>query len=91
MTDEKKLMHNLILENKHNLTITCVTYVDCFDDRIVRLFTQMGELTIQGKDLHVNSVNVETGDVAIEGDITAIIYGNAQSSSPVSFFGRLFK
>ena len=40
--------HNLILEDRSKLTLTGVTDVDCFDERMINLFTGLGELTIKG-------------------------------------------
>ena len=61
--------HNLILEDRAKLTLTGVTDVDCFDERMINLFTGLGELTIKGRNLHINDVSVETGDMTITGDI----------------------
>ena len=45
--------HNAILENRQRLQLSGVTDVDSFDEDEIRLFTQLGELTIKGKDLHM--------------------------------------
>ena len=34
--------HNLILEDRSKLTLTGVTDVDCFDERMINLFTGLG-------------------------------------------------
>ena len=51
--------HNAILENRQRLQLSGVTDVDSFDEDEIRLFTQLGELTIKGKDLHINEISVE--------------------------------
>ncbi|MDR0918675.1 MAG: YabP/YqfC family sporulation protein [Oscillospiraceae bacterium] len=84
-------MQDLILESKKKLTLSGITEVDCFDERDVRLFTKLGELSIQGKGLHINSMSIETGDMIIEGEINAIVYGNSEVKSPLTFLGKLFK
>ena len=66
--------HNLILEDRAKLTLTGVTDVDCFDERMINLFTGLGELTIKGRNLHINDVSVETGDMTITGDIWLLQY-----------------
>ena len=58
--------HNAILENRQRLQLSGVTDVDSFDEDEIRLFTQLGELTIKGKDLHINEISVESGDVSVE-------------------------
>ena len=50
--EEKNLTHNIIMENRKTLSISGVTDVDNFDEKTILLYTQMGELTVQGKGLH---------------------------------------
>jgi sporulation protein YabP len=84
-------MHSIILESKKILTMSGIVEVDCFDEKEVRLITKMGELSIQGKGLHINSFSVETGDMVVEGEINAVIYGSSEVKSPLTFLGKLFK
>lgn len=84
-------LHNLILEGRKKLTLSGVTDVDSFDERAVILYTQMGELTVTGKDLHVNEISVESGDMAIEGDIWSISYGDKDRKTAASLFTKLFR
>jgi sporulation protein YabP len=84
-------MHSIILESKKLLTMSGIVEVDCFDEKEVRLITKMGELSIQGKGLHINSFSVETGDMVVEGEINAVIYGSSEVKSPLTFLGKLFK
>ena len=88
---QKKPMHNLILENRKALSISGVTDVDNFDEKEISLYTQLGEMVIRGKNLHVNSMSVETGDMTIEGDIWAINYGDKDRKGSASFFTKLFR
>ena len=90
---EKTVKHdqNLILENRKNLSISGITDVDSFDEKSIELYTQLGELTIQGRELHIDSMSVETGDMTITGDIWAIIYGDKERKGPISALGKLFR
>ena len=91
MPSEQNKPHNLILENRKKLSISGVTDVDSFDEKTVILYTQMGELTIQGKNLHVNGLDVETGEMSVEGDIWALNYGDKDRRGSLGFFGKLFR
>ncbi len=93
MNDEKttRQVHNIIMENRKSLSISGVTDVDNFDEKEILLYTQMGELTVSGRNLHVNSISVETGDMTIEGDIWSLCYGDKDRKGPVSFIGKLFR
>ncbi|MBO5104801.1 MAG: sporulation protein YabP [Ruminococcus sp.] len=86
-----KQNQNLILENRKNLSISGITDVDSFDEKAICLYTQLGELTIQGKELHIDSMSVETGDMTVTGDIWAVVYGDKERKGPLSALGRLFK
>ncbi|WP_028518921.1 sporulation protein YabP [Ruminococcus flavefaciens] len=86
-----KQNQNIILENRKSLSISGITDVDSFDEKEISLYTQLGELTIQGRELHIDSMSVETGDMTITGDIWAMIYGDKDRKGPLSALGRLFR
>lgn len=92
-TDEKNIKgtHNIIMENRSNLTLSGVTDVDSFDERTIILYTQLGELVIRGRDLHINTMSVETGDMTIDGDIWSLNYGDKDKRGSASFLGKLFR
>lgn len=83
--------HNIIIENRKSMNVSGITDVNSFDEKVICLYTQLGELTIQGKELHIDSMSVETGNLTITGDIWAIIYGDRDRKGPLSFLGRLFR
>ncbi len=85
------LHHNLILEDRANINLSGVTDVDCFDERTIRLYTQLGELVIKGRNLHIDSVSVETGDMRISGDVWSLQYGDRDRKGPLSALGKLFR
>ena len=76
MAEERKYsgIHNLILEGRAKLSISGVTEVESFDEQAVILHTEMGMLEIKGNHLHIHKLNVETGDVAVEGEIDSAAY-----------------
>ena len=83
--------HSIIIENRRSLTISGITDVDSFDEKAICLYTQLGELTIQGRELHIDAMSVETGDMTVTGDIWAVVYGDKDRKSPLSALGRLFR
>ncbi len=83
--------HSIIIENRNKMSVSGVTDVDRFDENTVLLYTTMGELTIKGSDLHVNDISVTSGEMNIEGNIDAVIYGDEDRQSPLNFIGRLFR
>lgn len=84
-------IHHAILENRSKLMLTGVTDIDSFDDRAVILYTQLGELTVFGKNLHMNQISIESGEVSIDGEIHAMRYGDRDKQAPFHFLGKLFR
>lgn len=93
MADERKtqsMPHNLVLEDRKLLTVSGVSDVDSFDEETVVVFTDLGELTIRGSDLHINRLSVEVGELSVEGNISALIYSDEVPKSG-GFFSRVFR
>ncbi len=91
MPESTAAPHTMILEERRTLSISGVTDVDRFDEREIVLYTRQGELTITGRDLHINAVSVETGNLSVEGDIWSLCYGDRDKQSPLSLLGRLLR
>ena len=83
--------HNIIMEDRRLLTVTGVADVDSFDERMVTVFTDMGELCVRGSDLHINRLSVETGELLLEGKITSLTYQEEAPKSAGGFFGKVFR
>lgn len=94
MEDKKvagKLIHNVIMEGRHKMSISGVTDVGNFDEGRVTLDTDMGALCITGEGLHINKLSVESGDVEIEGSINSCSYSDGKAKSPGGFLTKLLK
>ena len=81
----------IILENRKKLTISGMTDVDSFDEKTICLYTQLGELTVQGTGLHIDSMSIDSGDMTISGEIRSLVYGDDQRRHPLTALGRLFR
>ena len=90
--DEIKTTHNLILKERSQLSITQVKDVDTFDERKIILLTDDDVIEIEGENLHIQKLDVISGDLMIEGDIISIIYsGKNYTDKNKSFFKKLLK
>lgn len=92
MAEEKKtakVPHSVILENRKFLTATGVSNVDSFDEQTIVAYTDMGQLIIKGLGLHINKLNIETGELTLSGEVSSMSYAEAQASG--GFLSRLFK
>ena len=59
MAEEKttqKRIHNLVIENRKKMTVSAVTDVDSFDEQMIVMYTDMGQLTVKGENLHINTL-----------------------------------
>lgn len=93
MTEEKrtiKKIHNVILENRNSLTLSGVTDVGSFDEQIIIVNTDIGDLTIKGENLHISRLSIETGDLTVDGTISQLIYSEVQSKNG-GFLSKLLR
>lgn len=87
-----KNQHNHIvhIDNRERIEITGVTKVDTFNEDDVILHTVMGVLNIKGKNMKVNKLNVDTGDMLIEGMVYSMHY-LSKDREKGSILKKLFK
>ncbi|HJA71371.1 MAG TPA: sporulation protein YabP [Candidatus Lachnoclostridium stercoravium] len=85
--------HKLTMVNRSSCTITGLQDVVSFDENQIVLDTDMGLLTMKGKDLHVSRLTLEKGEVDVDGTIDSLVYSSneAYRRSGASLLSRLFK
>ncbi len=95
MADEKRTVfkHSLIMNERKDLSLTGITDVISFDEDAIYAETDKGVVVVKGYNLHVNRLNLDVGELDIEGEIYNISYEDhgAGPGSKGSFFGKLFK
>ncbi len=93
--EENKLtkVHKIVLNNRKSGNFTGVLDVISFDIAEILLETEQGMLNVKGKDLHVNRLNLEKGEVDIEGIIDVLSYSQVPSvaKKTENIFGKWFK
>ncbi len=82
--------HMINLSERKSLSVTGVQDVDSFDETTVVIYTDLGALTVKGVGLHINRLNIETGDLTLEGSVESLIYTEPRNRSG-GFFGKLFR
>lgn len=85
-----RVPHNIIMEDRHHLTVSGVSDVDSFDEQTVTVLTEMGELSIHGNGLHINRLSLEMGELLVEGDISSLTYEDREER-PTGFFSKVFR
>ena len=85
-------LHRLVLSDRHTGSVTGVNDVVSFDENEIVMDTDMGLLTIKGKDLHVSRLTVEKGEMEVEGQIDSLTYSSneAYRKAGQSILARLF-
>lgn len=78
--------HRLVLVNREEATLEGVLHLESFDDQEVVVESELGMMAIRGENLHIRQLNLETGDLAIEGLIKSIDY--MEDSGFSGFKGR---
>lgn len=74
MAQEDQMPHKLQLNERRQLTMTGVTEVVSFDEGAVILQTSLGTLVVQGRELQLKTLSLEGGQVAVDGNISALTY-----------------
>ncbi|WP_241421970.1 sporulation protein YabP [Candidatus Contubernalis alkaliaceticus] len=88
--------HRLVIENREYMEINGVVHVDSFDDEEIILETEMGLLAIRGEELHIKHLNLEQGNLSIEGFVLELAYSEEKGTRGLrgkggSFLERLFR
>jgi len=92
--EEKKILstHSLMLENRQNGRITGVKDIKSFDEKEILLFTQAGKLVIKGEQLQVKQLDLEKGEVDLEGKVDSLTYLSKNTDNrDESLFKRMFR
>lgn len=90
--DETSREHKVIIDNRNVIKIGAVDDIESFDEEKVVVLCSMGTMTITGKDFKMNKLNVDDGQLIVEGEIDEIAYSNTVSDEKGGgFFGRLFR
>ena len=82
------LPHELRLDNRSKLSVSGVSEVESFDETTVVLHTARGVLIIRGENLHLQTLSIDGGQVAVSGTIDSLSYEEPQKTG--GFFRRLF-
>lgn len=86
-----KQIHAINISMRKQMSISGVKEVESFDEFGAVLQTYGGELTIEGKDIKIGTLDGERGIVELEGRIDAVFYSDTEDGKRRGFFGKLSK
>lgn len=85
---EVQRSHTLSMENRDKLSLTGVEDVSGFDESLVVLTTSMGELTVRGEGLHIERIDLDSGQLEVRGKVQELSYDERAPKS--TLWSRLF-
>jgi len=73
--------HVINIQNRKTMVLNGVEDVVNFDEYSILMQTVSGTLSVDGINLHIVKLNVDNGEVIIEGDINGMFYIGEQSET----------
>ncbi len=83
--------HTVHMTDRKQVRISGVTDVLRFDEEAVAVDTTYGLLLLKGEGLHVGHLNLEQGEIAIDGQIDEMTYAENNQPMKHGFLSRLFR
>ncbi len=74
---EKSVHQEIFIRDRTQLTVTSVEDVRSFDDSCIILQSGYGLMAIDGSGLHITSLSVDTGELLVEGNISGVVFFEA--------------
>lgn len=89
----KPKVQNLVIENREKISISGVLDVTSFNTETIIMETELGLLTIKGDELKISKLNLEIGEMMIEGYLGSCVYSEAEDirTRGLGFLSKLFK
>lgn len=93
MEEKLNKKHSLSLIEREKLILSGVREVFSFDEQLIEIETSRGYLDIRGSDLHIIKMNIDEGELAIEGTISEMTYHDSEGigKKKNSIMSKLFK
>ncbi|MDO5540552.1 MAG: sporulation protein YabP [Eubacteriales bacterium] len=93
--EEKQMQraHKVVVVGRKSGTISGISDVLSFDENEIVLDTDLGLLTIKGKELHISRLSLELGEADMEGKVDSLVYSQRgrRKKQEGSLMSRLLK
>lgn len=90
-SSQSKPAHEVFIGTREKVSISGVKEILNFDDTAVNLKTVCGDLSIEGTNLHITVLNVERGEVEMNGKINSLYYYDDADNDKRSLLSRIFR
>lgn len=93
MAEEKRKngRHTVTVEEREKVRIGGVLEVLSFDEEGVMMETTCGLLMLKGSGLHIGKLDLDAGDVTVDGSVDSILYSDGSFTEKHSILGKLFR
>lgn len=91
LPEERERRHQLSLMARRQLAVDGVKHVDSFDDDSIVLSTDMGTLTIRGRNLRIHQLDLEAGRFTAEGEVDVMTYSQRRDLKAQSLLKKLWR
>lgn len=72
MEFKQDFSNRIVLTDRKHLLVDGVEHVGNFNEKEISLVTNMGLLVLRGDGLHITQLNLESGNLAVEGRISTM-------------------
>lgn len=86
MDYKREFTNQLVLTDRKHLVVDGVEHVGNFNEKEITLDTNMGFLILKGEGMNITQLNLESGNLVVEGKISFIEFTEGKGSS--SFRGK---
>ena len=81
--------HQVVLEDREQLTISGVEEVESFDENSIVMGTSKGVLVVRGEQLHIEQLSLDGGALKVEGYVDSITYEEERTARGGGLLARL--
>jgi sporulation protein YabP len=82
--------HQLTLIDREEMSVDGVVNLGSFDEREIVMETEQGILQIKGETLNIKQLNLDKGNIVIEGTVKSLVYDD-EPKSKKGLLERLLK
>ena len=81
--------HAVSLTDRCKMSVTGVEDVENFDETAIVMRTSQGDLIVRGSGLHIGKINLDVGEMQVEGLISEFSY-EERSEGSGGFWSKIF-
>ena len=85
-----KWRHQLTLVDREEMTIEGVIALGSYDEQEILMETERGLLTVKGDGLNIQSLNLDKGNIVIDGTVKSLVYDD-EPKQKKGLLNRLLK